>query len=274
MTGPRYKLLLVDVDGTLVRKDGSISCENLAALRAAHEAGVHISICTGRSMISSMEQLRALGFDGFHAFYDGGFICHGESGEVLHAGAIDPVLVKRLVEFAGAHDYYLELSTGLKSFAALPCPVAELKSLAFAAEHTTGSLEGIEEREAIVQGLLVSLDDDDRKVAEAFVAELGPRLLLGYGPSGLTPGINVGVLLAGGTSKGGAITHFCEYHGITRDEVMAVGDWLNDISMLKEAGLGVAMGQAPDEVKAAADHVTASIDEDGLAEAIRKFILS
>jgi hydroxymethylpyrimidine pyrophosphatase-like HAD family hydrolase len=53
-----------------------------------------------------------------------------------------------------------------------------------------------------------------------------------------------------------------------------VGDWLNDISMLKEAGLGVAMGQAPDEVKAAADHVTASIDEDGLAEAIRKFILS
>ena len=55
---------------------------------------------------------------------------------------------------------------------------------------------------------------------------------------------------------------------------IAVGDWENDISMLKEAGLGVAMGQAPDEVRAAADRVTGTIDEDGLAQAIRKFILS
>ena len=274
MTNHHYKLLLTDVDGTLVRKDGSISAENLAALHAAKEAGVHVSICTGRSMLSSRDLYRTLGVDGFHAFYDGGFICHEVSHEVLHAGTIKPALVKKMIGFAREHGFYLELATGLNSFAELPCPIPELKSLAFDAEHTTGSLEEIEEREQFVMGLLVSPGEDDRKASEAFVETLGPDIFLGYGPSGLTPGMNVGVLLAGGTSKGSAIAHFCDFHGITPDEVMAVGDWTNDISMLREAGLGVAMGQAPDEVKAAADYVTAGIDEHGLAEAIRKFILS
>jgi Cof subfamily protein (haloacid dehalogenase superfamily) len=274
MTDSRYKLLLVDVDGTLVRKDGSISEENLAALRAAREAGVHISICTGRSMMSSAGQVKALGFDGFHAFYDGGFICHESSGEIIHAGAVAPELVKKLIDFAEEQDFYLELSTGTRSYAARPCPIPELKSLAFDAEHTTGILAGIEKRERIVQGLLVSHTEEEKRLVEGFAAEVAPGLRIGHGPSVLTPGLNLAVALAGETSKGGAIAHLCAYHGITADEVMAIGDWLNDISMLKEAGLGVAMGQAPDEVKAAADYVTASIDEHGLAEAIKKFLLS
>jgi Cof subfamily protein (haloacid dehalogenase superfamily) len=275
VTGPpRYKLLLTDVDGTLVRRDGTISEENLAALRAAREAGVHISICTGRSVMSSAEQVKALGFDGFHAFYDGGFICHERSGEVLHAGVIAPELVKRLVAFAEAHNLYVELSTGLRSYAARPCPIQELKSLAFDAAHTIGSLKDIENKEPIVQGLLVSATDEDKRMVDELAAELAPGLQLVHGPLSLTPGLNLAVALAGGTSKGSAISHLCAYHGIRPEEVMAVGDWTNDIAMLKEAGLGVAMGQAPDEVKAAADYVTASIDEHGLAEAIRKFILS
>jgi Cof subfamily protein (haloacid dehalogenase superfamily) len=271
---PRYKLLLVDVDGTLVRRDGSISDENLAALRTAHEAGVHIAICTGRSMLSSAKQVESLGFDGFHAYYDGGFICHGESGKVLHAGAIQPALIKKLVTFADEHGYYLEFSTGQHSYAERPCPIPELKSLAFDAVHTTGSLKGIEDRECIVQGLLVSTTDEDKQRVEEFARELAPDLQLAHGPPVLTPGLNLAVALAGSTSKGGAIAHLCAYHGIRPEEVMAVGDWTNDISMLREAGFGVAMGQATDEVKAAADCVTGSIDEHGLAAAIRKFILS
>jgi Cof subfamily protein (haloacid dehalogenase superfamily) len=268
----RYKLLLTDVDGTLVRKDGSISEENLAALRAAHEAGVCVSICTGRSMLSSKEQIEKLGFGGFHAFYDGGFICHGDSGEVLHAGAIPPAAIRRLIEFAAQHSLYLELSNGLRSFAALPCPVPKLKSLAFEAEHTTGSLERIEDRERIVQGLLV-VQSEREGLIEALRQELAPGTQIVHGPVALTSGLDPCVVLAGGTSKGSAIARFCEYHGITPDEVMAVGDWMNDISMLKEAGLGVAMGQAPDEVKAAADCITGSVNEHGLAEAIRKYLL-
>ena len=270
---PRYKLLLVDVDGTLVGKDGKISEENLAALRAANEAGVRVSICTGRSMLSSREQIEALGFDGFHAFYDGGFICQRDSGEVLHAGVVPPEAVKRLVEFAEQHDLYLELSSGARSYAARPCPIPELKAMAFDAEHSTGSLEGIWERERIVQGLVLSKGEANKALIDEIGRELAPATQIVRGPVVLTPGFDLGVILAGGTSKGSAIARFCDYHGITPAEVMAVGDWTNDIAMLKAAGLGVAMGQAPDEVKAAADCVTASIDEHGLAAAIRKYLL-
>jgi Cof subfamily protein (haloacid dehalogenase superfamily) len=271
---PHYKLLLVDVDGTLVGKDSTISEENLAALRAANEAGVRVSICTGRSMLSSKEQIEALGFDGFHAFYDGGFICQRESGEVLHAGIVPPGAVKRLVRFAEEHDLYLELSNGVKSYAARPCPIPKLKALAFDAEHSTGSLEGVWERERIVQGLIISEGEAKKTLVDEIARELAPDTQIVRGPVVLTPGFDLGVILAGGTSKGSAIARFCEHHGITPAEVMAVGDWTNDIAMLKAAGLGVAMGQAPDEVKAAADRVTASIDEHGLAVAIRKYLLS
>jgi hydroxymethylpyrimidine pyrophosphatase-like HAD family hydrolase len=73
--------------------------------------------------------------------------------------------------------------------------------------------------------------------------------------------------------KGCALQVICDHYGIDRKEVMAMGDSFNDIAMIEWAGVGVAMGNAYDMVKDAADYVTTSNDEDGVAEAIRKFVL-
>lgn len=80
-------------------------------------------------------------------------------------------------------------------------------------------------------------------------------------------------MMPSNASKTSAIEVLCEKYGIQRSEVIAIGDNYNDINMIEFAGLGIAMGNAPDDVKQHADHITLSNDEDGVAEAIKKYIL-
>ena len=80
-------------------------------------------------------------------------------------------------------------------------------------------------------------------------------------------------IVSAGCGKGDAIDAFCARLGITPAECMAIGDGGNDVHMLRHAGIGVAMGQASDDVKAAADVIAPSVDEDGAVWAIRKYVL-
>ena len=80
-------------------------------------------------------------------------------------------------------------------------------------------------------------------------------------------------IVSAGCGKGDAIDAFCARLGITPAECMAIGDGGNDVHMLRHAGIGVAMGQASDNVKAAADVIAPSVDEDGAVWAIRKYVL-
>ena len=80
-------------------------------------------------------------------------------------------------------------------------------------------------------------------------------------------------MLAPGVSKGRALEALASYLGISLAEVMAIGDGINDIPLLSVAGLAIAMGNAPDEVKAVADYITLDVDHSGVAAAIEKFLL-
>lgn len=269
-----YKLLVTDVDGTLVTRDGRISPQNLDALREAWNSGIHVSICTGRSMLSSTHHIDEIGLDGYHAFYDGAFICHRTSEDVLHAATIEPAHVRKLVEFAGEQDIYLELSTGLRSYSAREVLVPEFKTWVFAAEHFTGEMDGIWEKEQIVQGQLVTNCEEENSRVADLKTELGDEIQIIKAQIPPFPGMTFWVVLANGISKGNAVEKLAAHHGISTDEVMAIGDWQNDIPLLEMAGLGVAMGNATDDVKAVAQYVTKTVDEHGLAEAVRKFLLS
>ncbi|MFC2013699.1 HAD hydrolase family protein [Chloroflexota bacterium] len=87
------------------------------------------------------------------------------------------------------------------------------------------------------------------------------------------PGVDFINVLAPGVSKGKTLKVLVSHLGVEMDEVMAIGDGTNDISLLSEAGLTVAMDNAPDEVKAVANHITLGVDRSGVAAAIERFLL-
>jgi len=88
------------------------------------------------------------------------------------------------------------------------------------------------------------------------------------------PGVNFINVIARGVSKGRALRALVSYLKIPLDGVVAIGDGANDVSLLEEAGLAIAMGNAHDELKGVADHITLDVDHNGVAQAIRVFLLN
>ena len=100
MKPPYYKLLVIDIDGTLVNRQGEISAENREALALASQAGILVSLSTGRSAKSCQPIIERLSLDGYHIFFDGALVSRHISGEVLQVSNMDSGLVKRMVELA------------------------------------------------------------------------------------------------------------------------------------------------------------------------------
>ena len=107
----RYKLLVVDIDGTLLDKKGAISAENKEALARAAGSGVRVSLSTGRVTRACSGIINQLSLDGYHIFFDGALVCNPESGEEIYVRPISGELVRQVVEFVHLKeiniDFYL-----------------------------------------------------------------------------------------------------------------------------------------------------------------------
>ncbi|WP_016963255.1 MULTISPECIES: Cof-type HAD-IIB family hydrolase [Pseudomonas] len=262
------QFLLSDMDGTLLRPDHSISPRTLDAVRALREAGVAFSLATGRPPRAMQQQIEALGVDLPTAGFNGGSIV-GPDGRFL---VRHPVPVQAAV-------------TALLLFEALP----QIETWVFAdnewlLRHLDGALMP-QERQAlgyapkVVDSFEEYLPRIDKIVAASgdhrLLAELEARLhasTAGQAQASRSQPrfLDVTALEA---DKGQALSTLAEYLGVPLQRTAALGDGGNDSAMFRRAGLSIAMGQAPEQVKGEADVITGSNQEDGAAEAIERYIL-
>lgn len=269
-----YKLLVIDIDGTLVANTSDISAENRAAVSEARRAGIHVGLCTGRSIVSCREMIDELGLqDNYHIFFDGALVTRVEDQQPVHTEYLEPALVGALVEYAWQHDIDLQLSTPRRYFAERETWTTKTKREYFSIDTTIGSLSGIWEREKVIRADIVVREPGDQTKADGLRDCFEDRAQFTEGHSLKFPEVKFVNVVAPGMSKGKALEALSSQLDITVGEVMAIGDWLNDIPMITCAGLGVAMGNAHDEVKKAADYVTLNVEEHGLAQAVRKYLL-
>ena len=127
-------------------------------------------------------------------------------------------------------------------------------------------------KETIIKGELMTSSSEEVSKAERFCLEFD-NLHCSWARTPAYPGVNFINVLSPEVSKGKALAALASHLGISLDEVMAVGDGPNDVSLLTSAGLAVAMGNAPDDLKSVADYSTLDTEHSGLAAAIRKFLL-
>ena len=268
----RYKLLVTDVDGTLLGADGQVSDENREAIQELAGRGVPVSLCTGRSIMSCRGILDRLGLQqNYHVFYDGALVATADGQEPVHSVCLPPELVKEMVEFAAGNGIDLELAALYGSFSERETWSAHIKPSLFNHPVAIGPLNGVWERESIIRVSLTVREPGDKERADLFTTRFKNDLVISPAHSPEFPEVTFLNLLLPGLSKGKAIEALASHLGITTDEVVAVGDWLNDLPMLETAGLAVAMGNAHEDVKAVADYVTLTAAEHGLAYAIRRF---
>jgi HAD superfamily hydrolase (TIGR01484 family) len=105
----KYKLLVVDVDGTLVGKDGSISPVDIEAIKKAGAAGILVALSTGRVIKACRHIIDELALDGYHMFFDGAVISHPQKEEVIYSKPINRRVLRRAIGFAETNGIYLEL---------------------------------------------------------------------------------------------------------------------------------------------------------------------
>ncbi|MEC1686866.1 Cof-type HAD-IIB family hydrolase [Bacillus mojavensis] len=239
------KLIAIDMDGTLLNDEQLISDENRKAIREAEDKGVYVVISTGRTLMTCRELAESLELSSFLITANGSEIWDSNFNlverKLLHTDHI-----KMMWNLRNKHNTNFWASTVNKVW--------------------RGEFpENITDHEWLKFGF--DIEDDD--IRNEVLAELRKNKELEITNSSPT-NIEVNAL---GINKAAALAKVSEKLGFTMEHVMAMGDSLNDIAMIKEAGLGVAMGNAQDIVKETADWITDTNIEDGVAKAIRHWVL-
>ena len=255
------RVLALDLDGTLTNDQKVVTPATRAALDAAAAKGVTIVLASGRPTAGIMPLAKELGLDkkgGCILSYNGGAIIDCATGETLYRKQLDAKYVPQLCAFAREQGVVTESSEdewALKECFTCKLPMQKVEDLAAYVDYP-------------ICKMLITLDPARRdKVLEAgrkqFAGEIdlypSSPFFIEAVPLGVAKDVSLGSLL--------------ESRGLTRDNLMACGDGINDRSMIRFAGVGVAMQNAEPPVKEAADYVTvADNNHDGVAEAIEKFI--
>jgi len=268
-----YKLLVVDIDGTLLDKNGAISAEDKDALARASNSGIQVSLSTGRAVKASLRTINQLSLDGYHMFFDGALVSDPKKGEEVYVKPISAELVRQITEFAHLNEIHLEFYSAIHYFVERETWSSDIRRQFFGIEPTIADFSTLWQKERIIKGTLTVSSSEERAKAEGFYLHFNSSLSFSWTKTPAYPEVDFINVLDPDVSKGRASEALASFLGITLTEVMAIGDGANDVSLLSKAGLAVAMGNATDELKSVADYVTLDIEHNGVAAAINKFLL-
>lgn len=269
-------LVLIDVDGTLYGPKGVPDCA-WAAAELTRRAGIHLAVCTGRPGRGfALEYARRLDPQGLHIFESGAVIVGG-SGAHPSLRSAKPRLERvyplpgeayqKLLGFSRLFQIPFEVYTAEGGFyreSDHPDLLTHERMLGFPAE--VRELDEIPGQ--IVRVQYVTRDGGWDMVRQA-VLELAEVELHEATSPGM-PGVGFNSVTARGVSKVSAASWVAERYGLTLAQTAMVGDGENDLELIRAAGLGIAMGNSPAAVKAAAQYVVSPVEECGLAEALRR----
>jgi len=271
-----YKFLVVDIDGTLIGKNGTISAEDRDALARACALGIQVSLSTGRVPQASLRIINQLSLDGCHIFFDGALVTNPKNGEEVYVQPISKVVLKQAVEFAHLHEINIEFYSTTHYFAERETWATDIRRQFFGIEPTIVDFNNLWEQERIIKGTMTISSPEERAKADRFCHQFKgtlDRLSFSWTATPAYPDVDFINVVAPGVSKGKALEALARHLGISMNEIMAIGDGANDISLLSSVGLAIAMDNAPDEVKAVADYITLDVDRNGVAAAIDKFLV-
>jgi HAD superfamily hydrolase (TIGR01484 family) len=255
------KLVALDVDGTLVDETNSFTPAVRDAVRAMAEAGTHVVISTGRAVPGAMEVCERLDLpDGLAVCSNGAVLVGYRPVEIVHAVTFDASEAVRrvLAEVPDAFVAVEEIGVGYR--VNQPFPTGEI-----AGSITIENVDSLIS-EPVTRVIIRATEADPHEFL-ALVEGLGLANINYY--IGYTAWLDLAPL---GVSKASGLELVCERLGVAQSDVLAIGDGFNDVEMLQWAGRGVAMGQSPDRLKDAADAVTGTWADDGVATELRQYL--
>lgn len=265
-----YEILVLDIDGTLTNSEKLITDKTKEALFALQERGHKVVLASGRPTPGIMpiaEQISLKDFGGYILAYNGAKVLNCQTGEVIYQKALPSESIQEI------YDAAMEFKTGLLSYdtEGIITPKDPDEYIRIEAKINHLPIKKVENfveyiNYPVNKCLLTAdgryLADVEVELKKRFCGRLNiyrsEPFFLEVMPQNIDKAYSLGKLL--------------EKLGMTKDQMICCGDGYNDLSMIQYAGMGVAMANANDQVKEAADFITLSNDEDGVAHVIQKFM--
>lgn len=273
----KVKMIGLDLDGTLLTDKKELTERTRKAINSALEQGVVVLIATGRPWLGVPEELRKFPGMRYALTSNGARIIDIWENRVIEENLLSPQLAKKALEICGKYDTLQEVYFDGQGYA----PADKMDCVE--KYHKNPSMcEYMRKTRIPVNDIFELVEKENRGLdkVQALFADMEERSQA-WSELEKNKGLElVGSLKynieinAAGVNKGTGLVNLGRMLGIRREEIMACGDGDNDEVMIRKVGFGVAMANAEEKVKAAADYVTLSNEEDGVAAAIEKFVLS
>jgi len=266
-----YKLIAVDMDGTLLKEDRSISKETYKAIQKAKSKGVKVVLTTGRPMdgiTSYLNKLNLISENDYAIAYNGALIQNTKTKEVIAKTVMSIEDINYLYKLSQDLQVNIHALTDKICITPKWNKYSQLESDMNDIPLNIVDFNNIDKDTTIVKIMFI----DEPEILEKAINNLPKEIYDKYTVLRSAPYFLE--FLDKNVNKGQGVKTLSEILGIKQEEVICIGDAGNDLHMIQFAGLGVAMANAFPEVKEIADYITLSNEDDGVAHVINKFILN
>jgi Cof subfamily protein (haloacid dehalogenase superfamily) len=264
----KYKLIAADLDGTLIGEDAIILPKVKDAVRQAMEKGVRFTIATGRAFGSVLPFAEELRVNAPLICYQGGLIKDHLSGQMIYEQSVPLPLARELIRFIRQRELHFNVYLDSRAYVERMTPEARYYTrITRAAVYPVGDMLAFLNRAPIKFIIVLSDDEATEPLIEELGAIFAGRMRFVRSYPRFVEGIPLDV------SKGHALALLADHLGLPLEETIGIGDNDNDLELVEQAGLGVAMGNASPALKAAADYIAPPVENEGVVEIIERFIL-
>ena len=272
-----YKMVCIDMDGTLLNKRKKISKKSKEVIKKLHDDGVEIVVTTGRIYNNAAYYSHILGVESPVIAANGAIVRNKHTNEIIYENTIKTEVCIKLIDLLYKNDFLFHFYTldGIycgNKITKLATEIYMTKQIGYENlrinYHIINNIEAWKsffkkDNTQITKCIAFSVNPDKIAKLKKELNEFDDIVYFGAGSRSLE--IN-----HRGVSKGKAVKALADYYGLKREEIVCIGDNENDISMIEYAGLGVAMGNAIEPLKKIADYITDTNNEDGVAKALKK----
>ncbi|MDF2881097.1 MAG: sugar-phosphatase [Clostridiaceae bacterium] len=268
-----YKLIAMDMDGTLLRDDKTISNKTKITIKKALELGIKIVLTSGRpiqGIKNYLDELQLTGKDDYVIGLNGAVICRTSDYSVVSSNA---VLTGKDLKYI--YSKVKNLNAYFHAFTEKEDLVKEKSKFSDDDEkrlnlkvRTVDLPNGVNDEDEILKVVL----EQEKEVIDEIMSQIPKELFQEYS---IFRSIDFMIeFMNKNCNKAAGVEKLAQYLGIRKEEIITIGDAVNDIEMIQYAGLGVAMGNAKDEIKSIADFITKNNEDDGVSYVIEKFIIN
>jgi len=274
-----YKMVCIDMDGTLLGKGKKISEENKKAIKRVYEKGVEIVVTTGRIYNNAEYYSHILGVKSPVIAANGAIVRDKINDRVIYENPMSHLDCLKLIDLLFEMNMFFHFYTTDRIYSnsfltEIGTKVYMNKQVGY--DNLKINYHIIKEKNKWKE----LFENNKNQINKCIAISLNPKKVIKFkeklknitGVVHFASGSRSIEINNAGVSKGNAVKVLADYYGIKREDILAIGDNENDLSMIEYAGLGVAMGNAIDSVKDVADYITSSNIEDGVAKALNKFL--